>query len=65
MRTLTLLILLIISFSSCSNDDDNCQDERSEIIERYDRLIELAEGDDAQQEVLIRNKEEALEALDC
>lgn len=65
MRKFILLILLTISFSSCSKDDDNCQDKRAEIIERYDRLIELAEGDDAQQATLIRNKENELERLDC
>jgi hypothetical protein len=65
MRTLILLILLSISFSSCSKDDNNCQEKRTEITEKYNKLIELAEGDDAQQATLIRNRDVQLEKLGC
>jgi len=67
MKAFTLLFLLLFSFSSCSdNDNDNdCLVEKLEIIEKYDRLIELAEGDEAQQDALIRNKNALLDRLDC
>ena len=65
MKTFALLFLLLISFSSCSDNENECLDERKDIIESYDRLIELAEGDEAQQATLIRNKALKLEKLGC
>jgi hypothetical protein len=64
-RLLILMSVFIVSFS-CSNDDKvDCLAEKLEIIETFDRLIELAEGDDEQQRTLRRNKQNALDALDC
>ena len=65
MKKLILIILLILSILSCSNDDDNCEVQRAEIIEKYERLIELAEGDEQQQQTLIRDRDVALRGLDC
>ncbi len=64
---LLFLFLLLLSIFSCSKSDDNndCLDEKNAIIEKYDRLIDLAEGDEAQQAVLIRNKQAELDRLDC
>ena len=65
MKKLILIILLTLSVLSCSNDDDNCEEQRAEIIERFERLIELAEGDEQQQQILIRDRDLALRGLDC
>jgi len=65
MRVFILSFLLLFSISSCSKDDNDCLDKKSEIIEKYDEFIELAEGDEAEKAVLIRNKNVALDKLDC
>jgi len=62
---LLFVTLLIFSFLSCSDNEDDCADKRRTTIEKYNRLINLAEGDDTQQATLIRNKEAELERLGC
>ena len=65
MKTFTLLFTLLFLFSSCADRGFECSDDKLGIIEEYNRLIELAEGDDAQQAVLIRNRDDKLEGLGC
>jgi hypothetical protein len=65
MKRIKLLSILSLMFFSCSDKENKCVDKRMEIIESYDRLIELAEGDEIQQAVLIRNKASKLEELGC
>ena len=65
MRVYICLFFLTFLALSCSDDDDNCQDRKDAIIEKYDELIELAEDDEAQRAALIRNKNIELDNLDC
>ena len=65
MKAFLLFYLLLFSISSCSNNDNECLDKRVEIIEKYDKLIELAKGDEAEKAALIRNKNIELDRLDC
>lgn len=63
MTKLKLLILVLIS-SSCSNNE-NCNSEKLEIIEKYDYLIALASGDEQQQQNLIEEKQARLDNVEC
>ena len=62
---LALIILLSLIQFSCSNDDNDCLKEKLEIIEKYDKLIELAESDPAQKAALEGEKKAKLKLLDC
>ena len=61
-----LLFIFVLFLFSCSNDDKvDCLAEKLEIIEKYDALILLEETNELNDELLERNKQIELEALDC
>lgn len=63
-----ILLILLITFFSCSEDENSgCQSEKQQVIDEYNERIQMAldGGDEAQAEVLIRNKEIRLEGFDC
>ncbi|MDE1206836.1 hypothetical protein [Tenacibaculum larymnensis] len=62
---LVLIMTLCFSFVSCSNDENDCLSEKTEIIEKFNKLIELAEGDEAQQKALIQQRDDKLKSLNC
>jgi len=61
MRNVIFMFLILLG--SCSSD--NCISEKQKEAEKYDKLIELAKDDQAQHDVLIRNKEISLAQFDC
>ena len=63
---ITIVFFITIILFSCSDDDNSdCKLERMMIIDQYDRLIETEEGNQLQIELLIRNREVELDALNC
>lgn len=64
MKTIKLTVLISLFVLSCSSDDGN-ENECQEIRNKYNKLIELAEGDDGQQKILIRNRDRSLEINGC
>ena len=55
-----ILLLSVILFFGCSSDD-NCTGNRADIMEKYDRLIELAENNENQIRYLKEERDKKLE----
>jgi len=64
-KILLIIILTSISFSCAKQSDVDCLTERLEIIEKFDRLIELANGDLETIASLKKQKNDKLALLDC
>jgi hypothetical protein len=67
MKYKYLIIIIILNFTlvSCSNEENNCLTEKNEIIERFNKLIELAEGDELQKRALIQQRDANIKKLGC
>lgn len=65
MKKIILLTAFAILSFSCSSKESDCLAEKAKITEQFEELIKLAEGDDAQQEALIRQRDAKLKNLDC
>lgn len=65
MKKIILLTAFAILSFSCSSDESDCLAKKAEITEQFAKLIKLAEGDDAQQEALIKQRDDRLKNLDC
>ncbi len=65
MKKIILLAAFTLLSFSCSDNNDDCLSEKNEIIERFTKLIKLAEGDDAQKAALIQQRDDKLNNLDC
>ena len=67
MKYKYLIIIIIFNFTqvSCSNEQNECLIEKNEIIERFNKLIELAEGDESQKKALIKQRDGKIELLGC
>ena len=63
MKKMVFFLLVIFIHLSCSSD--NCISEKQKESEKYDKMIEAANDDPAQRDVLIRNKEIRLAQFDC
>ena len=63
-----IILILVFTFLSCSDDDNsNCLAEKQKVIDQYDELIQMSleDGDEAQAEILRRDKEIKLNGFDC
>lgn len=60
---LFILIGVTLTFGSCSKD--TCLEDKQAEIEKYDRLIEAAQGDSAELKIIYRNRKIALSKFDC
>jgi len=67
MKYKYLIIIIILNFTqvSCSNEENDCLTEKNEIIERFNKLIELAEGDVSKTKALIKQRDDKIKILGC
>lgn len=65
MKNLLFIALAIISLTSASCSKDSCLEDKKAEIEKYDRLIEAAQGDPDELQIINRNREIALSKFDC
>ncbi len=59
------IILTSLLFSCAKQSDVDCLNEKLQVIEKYDRLLDLASDDTAQYESIKRERDAALSKLDC
>ncbi|MFD0990757.1 hypothetical protein ACFQ1R_11665 [Mariniflexile jejuense] len=67
MKYKYLIILIIFNFIqvSCTNEEDNCLAEKQEIIEKFNELIESANGDESKIKALIKQRDDKIRILGC
>ncbi|MDY7396461.1 hypothetical protein UMM65_14515 [Aureibaculum sp. 2210JD6-5] len=54
-----LIIVIALTFASCSSSDDDCMGTREEITQKYNELIEKA-GNEEEIKILMIQREDAL-----
>jgi hypothetical protein len=62
MKKIILIIILLIMLPSCSKD---CSEERNNIINKYQDLINKASGYKEEQDSLRGEMEQRLATVDC
>ena len=65
MKKLILLFTFLFLTFSCSENENECLNEKLEIIERFNKLIELAENDGAEKASLIKQRGDKIKLLGC
>jgi len=66
MRKIILIAIICLSLTSCEKDSDiDCLSEKKELIETYDKRLELAGDDLDTQKALYRELSAKLSRLDC
>ena len=65
MKKLIFIIFTVLTFTASSCSKDSCLEDKQAEREKYDRLIEAAQGDSAELQIIYRNREIALSKFDC
>ena len=65
MKKLILISILAITLIITSCSKDNCLEDKQAEIEKYDRLIQQAQNDPSELEIIYRNREISLSQFNC
>lgn len=65
MKKLLFITLAVLTLTATSCSKDTCLEDKQAEIEKYDRLIEAAQGDPDELQIINRNRTIALSKFDC
>lgn len=65
MKKLLFITFAVLTLTATSCSKDTCLEDKQAEKEKYDRLIEKAQGDSAELQIIYRNRGIALSKFDC